>query len=66
MTQLLWYRRSSAMQKHNEYELSENKFLLSEFISLNAKWRLNCSLHILNTKFSRFETRNDLFNNSPL
>lgn len=24
------------MQKHNEYVLSENKFLLSEFMSLNA------------------------------
>ena len=54
------------MQKHNEYELSENKLLLNEFMSLNANWRLNCSLQILNTKFSTFETRNDLFNNSPL
>lgn len=54
------------MQKHNEYVLSENKFLLSEFMSLNAKWHLNCSLYILNTKFGTFETRNDLFNNSPL
>ena len=66
MTQLLWYRHSSAVQKHNEYELSENKFLLSEFMNLNTNWRLNCSLHILNTKFSTFEARNDLFNNSPL